>query len=348
MGSTGDMTSPKSGKATSSKHEQKNIHLFPDWATMQAYYGPRVPIPPSYLNSPVLPGHVPHPHVWPPPQHLVSPYGVPYSTIYPPGVVYAHPPVPIVAAPLSMHLPSKSSDNTDQGLTKKAKRLHESATNVVNGKVGIDGELSIQGLAQSLGQGIDASSNSSDGNTGVHYRQRKNDSVGKLTTGSSVEISSQPCPVPEGDSKVTTSMAAGIAMAPENVIQKTVDCGNSGAVYATSSAGAGPSFEVWIQDERLLKRERRKQANRESARRSRLRKQAETEEVMKRYETLKMENMSLKSEINQLMAQSEELRVENTALMEKLNGAEVTSTSTVDPHENGRGVAPPNHGESQG
>ena len=49
------------------------------------------------------------------------------------------------------------------------------------------------------------------------------------------------------------------------------------------------------QDERELKRQRRKQSNRESARRSRLRKQAECEELGGRLTTLSMENMNLQT-----------------------------------------------------
>ncbi|GMP60723.1 hypothetical protein CsSME_00023469 [Camellia sinensis var. sinensis] len=47
----------------------------------QAYYGPGVPMPPSYLNSVVMACHVPHPHVWAPPQHVMPPYGVPLPSI---------------------------------------------------------------------------------------------------------------------------------------------------------------------------------------------------------------------------------------------------------------------------
>ncbi|KAI8021678.1 hypothetical protein LOK49_LG03G01822 [Camellia lanceoleosa] len=75
MGRSEDMISPKSEKAcpksekaSPPKQDQTNIHLYPDWATIQAYYGPGVPIPPSYLNSAVMACHVPHPHVWALPQ----------------------------------------------------------------------------------------------------------------------------------------------------------------------------------------------------------------------------------------------------------------------------------------
>ncbi|KAK4354025.1 hypothetical protein RND71_026219 [Anisodus tanguticus] len=76
--------------------------------------------------------------------------------------------------------------------------------------------------------------------------------------------------------------------------------------------------EAWLQNERELKREKRKQSNRESARRSRLRKQAETEELAMLVQSLTSENLALKSEINKFTANSEKLKVENAALMARL------------------------------
>ncbi|XP_057513025.1 common plant regulatory factor 1-like isoform X4 [Actinidia eriantha] len=243
MGSSEDMKSPKSAKVSPSNQEHTNIHLYPDWANIQAYYGPGVPVPPSYLNSAVMAGHVPHPHLWSPPQTLMPSYGVPYSTIYSPGVVYAHPAVPLVAAPVSAQQLSNSSDITDQGLRKKLKSVDGVAMRDVKNNVDVDGEGLVHEASQSAEGGIRASNNASDCNYG---------------------------------------------------------------------------------DQRQQKQERRKHANRESARRSRLRKQAETEELMERYESLKVENIALKSEMNQLTEGSEKLRVENAALMEKLNVADVT------------------------
>jgi plant G-box-binding factor len=84
----------------------------------------------------------------------------------------------------------------------------------------------------------------------------------------------------------------------------------------------GVQPEAWFQNERELKRERRKQSNRESARRSRLRKQAESEDLAHKVEALIAENVALKSEIGQFAEKSEKLRVENAALMEKMKNAE--------------------------
>ncbi|GJY17349.1 retrovirus-related pol polyprotein from transposon TNT 1-94 [Tanacetum coccineum] len=55
--------------------------------------------------------------------------------------------------------------------------------------------------------------------------------------------------------------------------------------------------DQWVQDERELKRQKRKQSNRESATRSRLRKQADCEELQARVEALNSENHSLRDEL---------------------------------------------------
>ena len=58
-----------------------------------------------------------------------------------------------------------------------------------------------------------------------------------------------------------------------------------------------------MQDEREVKRQRRKQSNRESARRSRLRKQAECEGLSTKVTDLETENARLKEEVKLLQAQ---------------------------------------------
>ncbi|GFS38748.1 G-box binding factor 2 [Actinidia rufa] len=87
--------------------------------------------------------------------------------------------------------------------------------------------------------------------------------------------------------------------------------------------------EAWLQNDRELKRERRKQSNRESARRSRLRKQAEAEELAIKVDALSAENTTLKTEISRLKENSEKLKLENTTLMEKLKNAQGGLTEEV-------------------
>ncbi|KAF6138950.1 hypothetical protein GIB67_025679 [Kingdonia uniflora] len=80
----------------------------------------------------------------------------------------------------------------------------------------------------------------------------------------------------------------------------------------------GTPSELWMQDERELKRQKRKQSNRESARRSRMRKQAEYDELAQRVDVLKDENTILREELERLREDCKNLASENTSLTEKL------------------------------
>ncbi|KAH1234508.1 bZIP transcription factor 16 [Glycine max] len=91
----------------------------------------------------------------------------------------------------------------------------------------------------------------------------------------------------------------------------------AGGMVTVGSRDSAQS-QLWLQDERELKRQRRKQSNRESARRSRLRKQAECDELAQRAEALKEENASLRSEVNRIRSDYEQLLSENAALKERL------------------------------
>ncbi|GMQ04212.1 hypothetical protein CsSME_00049705 [Camellia sinensis var. sinensis] len=86
------------------------------------------------------------------------------------------------------------------------------------------------------------------------------------------------------------------------------------------TAGSRDSVQsqLWLQDERELKRQRRKQSNRESARRSRLRKQAECDELAQRAEALKEENASLRSELNRITTEYDQLLAQNASLKGRL------------------------------
>ncbi|OIV93795.1 hypothetical protein TanjilG_03758 [Lupinus angustifolius] len=94
----------------------------------------------------------------------------------------------------------------------------------------------------------------------------------------------------------------------------------SGGMVAAGSRDSVHS-QPWLQDDRELKRQKRKQSNRESARRSRLRKQAECDELAQRAEALKEENASLRSELSRISMEYEQLISENTALKEQLGEA---------------------------
>nr|CAB3448714.1 unnamed protein product [Digitaria exilis] len=87
-------------------------------------------------------------------------------------------------------------------------------------------------------------------------------------------------------------------------------------------------------DEREIKKQKRKQSNRESARRSRLRKQAECEELGQRAESLRSENSSLRAELERIRKEYEQLLSQNASLKEKLGA---TGDSIPDMNEQNDG-----------
>ncbi|KAK8974245.1 hypothetical protein V6N11_034614 [Hibiscus sabdariffa] len=279
-----------------------------------AYYGPRVAMPP-YYNSAVASGHAPPPYMWGPTQPIMPPY----ATIYPHGGVYVHPVVPIVP----VETPTKSLGNTNQGLMKKLKGFDGLAMSIGNGSA-----ENAEGGAQSRpSQSVktEGSTDDSDGNaTGADQTRRERSSEGTPTIGGDGNNEARSKPVAMRE--VTTTISAipvGPVLSPG--MTSTLELRNPHTMNAKSSPMSVPGVmpsEVWMQNERELKRERRKQSNRESARRSRLRKQAETEELARKVESLTAENASLRSEIYQLTKKSKKLKLENVTLVEGLKNAE--------------------------
>ncbi|VVB13868.1 unnamed protein product [Arabis nemorensis] len=306
MGNGEEPKPTKSDKSSSSPAvDQTNVHVYPDWAAMQAYYGPRVAMPPYYNSAMAASGHPPPPYMWNP-QHMMSPYGGPYAAVYPHGGgVYAHPGIPMGTQPqgqkvpplatpgtqLSIDTPTKSTGNTDNGLMKKLKEFDGLAMSLGNGNTENGAEEHKRSLNSSETEG---SSDGSDGNTtGADEPKLKKSREGtptkdvkQLVQSSSFRSVSQS----SGDNGVKPVQVAGAIVSPGN--------------------------------EKELKRERRKQSNRESARRSRLRKQAETEELARKVEALTAENMALRSELNQLNEKSDKLRGVNATLQDKLKSSE--------------------------
>lgn len=359
MGNEEEGKSPKPEKPTSPPPpDQANIHVYPDWAAMQAYYGPRVTLPP-YYNSAMASGHAPHPYIWGPPQPMMPPYGPPYAAIYSPGGVYPHPAVPLgshahghgvqsspvvsealAAPPLSIETPAKSSGNTDRGLMKKLKGFDGLAMSIGNG----NGESTEGGSDHGLSQSgeTEGSSDGSDGNTaGADQTRRKRSREGTPPTGGDGKTETQATSAPSAEVNAGSDKVLGVAVPPTSVTGKlagavlsprmstALELRNPPSVNAKTSPSSIPQpgamvpSDTWILNEREIKRERRKQSNRESARRSRLRKQAETEELALKVESLNTENSLLKSEINRLRENSEKLKLENATLMEKLKSAQL-------------------------
>ncbi|KAK4743499.1 hypothetical protein SAY87_001500 [Trapa incisa] len=280
MGNQEDAKSNKSEKpSTPPTPDQTQVHVYPDWAAAQAYYGPRMALPPYYTSA-LPPGYAPHPYIWGPPQQFIPPYGAPCAASYPHGAVYAQPSATMTPTPTIGEAPSKPSGDVGSGLMKKLKSFDGLGMPITNGKVEAAGNGAKPGASEST-----ETEGTSDGSYG-------NTSGADQTRG------------------------------------KRLYEGASPAAVGKSEGGTAPDIslkmqsEAWLLNERELKREKRKQSNRESARRSRLRKQAEAEELALRVGHLTAENAALKTEINRLMQDSNNLRQENAVLMEKLKHPE--------------------------
>ncbi|XP_012437734.2 G-box-binding factor 3 [Gossypium raimondii] len=330
MGSSDEGKSSKSDKSSSpAPPDQTNIHVYPDWAAMQAYYGPRVPMPP-YYNSAVASGHAPPPYMWGPTQAIMPPYGTPYATIYPHGGVYVHPTVPMgshghgvpsspKAAP---ETPTKFSGNTNGGLMKKLKGFDGLAMSIGNSTA----ENAESGAEPRPSQSAETegSTDDSDGNTtGADQTRWKRSREGTpAIAGVEGNNEARSKPVAAREATATISPKPVGSVLPSGMTT-SLELSNPPAKSSPTNVPRVMTSEIWLQNERELKRERRKQSNRESARRSRLRKQAETEELARKVESLTAENTTLRSEINQLTEKSEKLRLENATLVEGLKNGEL-------------------------
>lgn len=99
------------------------------------------------------------------------------------------------------------------------------------------------------------------------------------------------------------------------------DLNSLSAASAAAAAAATHAAPLTISksvDETELKKLRRKQSNRESARRSRLRKQAETQEMSKQVDGLSNTNTELRRQLMTLNEMAEKLSAQNTTLQEYL------------------------------
>ncbi|KAL6982028.1 Common plant regulatory factor [Sarracenia purpurea var. burkii] len=329
MGNSDETKPPITEKSSPPPQDQPSIHVYPDWAAMQAYYGPRVAVAP-YFNSAIASGHAPHPYMWGAPQPMLPPFGVPYAAIYAHGSVYRHPGFPLATTPY-METPAKSSGHKDQSLMKKLKGFDGLAMSVGNGNA--DSAECGANHSESQSAETEGSSDRSNGNTaGAGQNGSKRSREETLATGgdgkTETQSSSVPASVVDGarDKDMDVNVSPSIA---GNVVGTVIalELKNSPIANAKTSPTTAPQScavmpnEAWLQDERELKRERRKQSNRESARRSRLRKQAEAEELAVKVESLIAENITIKSEINRMSRNSEILKLENAMLMDKLKNA---------------------------
>ncbi|KAI3713708.1 hypothetical protein L1987_72294 [Smallanthus sonchifolius] len=307
----------------------------PDWTGFQAYS----PMPPhGYLPS----GLQPPPYMWGV-QHLMPPYGTaphPY-VMYPHGGLYTHPSMPLGSypfspyampspngvaeasgnTPCSMEVNSKSPEGKEKLPIKRSKGSLGSL-NMITGKNNESSKagVSANGSDPKSGEsGSEGSSEGSDANS-ENNSQMKSGSRQDSMEG---EASQNGKPIGNGpqngglvnQTMMIVPMSAAAAGLTTNL--------NMGGMVAAVGSRENMQPQLWLQDERELKRQRRKQSNRESARRSRLRKQADCDELAQRAEILNEENVSLRTEVSRIRSDYEQLLAENAALKERLGESPV-------------------------
>ncbi|KAG8051081.1 hypothetical protein GUJ93_ZPchr0009g1674 [Zizania palustris] len=354
MGSSGADVPTKASKASAPQEQQPPASsstatpsVYPDWANFQGY----PPIPPhGFYPSPIASSPQGHPYMWGA-QPMIPPYGTPPPpfVMYPPGGIYAHPSMPLGAhpfAPYAMTSPNgnadatgttaaataetdvKSSEGKEKSPIKRSKGCLGSL-NMITGKNSTEhgktsGASANGAISQSGESGSESSSEGSEENS-------QNDSLHKESgqeQDGEVRSSQNGASRTPSQAKLNQTMAIMPMPSSSPVPAPTTNL-NIGMDYWAKTANSTPSMhgkatpnaapgEQWMQDERELKRQKRKQSNRESARRSRLRKQAECEELAQRAEVLKQENASLRDEVNRIREEYDELLSKNSSLKEKL------------------------------
>ncbi|KAK6924318.1 hypothetical protein RJ641_010518 [Dillenia turbinata] len=336
---TGEENKPaKTAKVASSNQETPATPSYPDWSSsMQAYYGAGATPPPFFASAVASP--TPHPIYWGG-QPLIPPYGtpVPYPAIYPPGGIYAHPNMATTpgAPQANVEPEGKANDGKDATPAKKPKGASGN-NGVASGKTKDSGKATSgsgnDGASQSAESGSDGSTDGADENTNQQefsaskkgiFNQMLTDGANAQNNSSDPNLQASVSGKPMGSVPATTlNIGMDLWNAPAAAVGAMKMRPNSTGVSSAIVPGAivgrdGGMPDQWIQDERELKRQKRKQSNRESARRSRLRKQAECEELQARVETLNNENRALRDELQMLSEECKKLTSENSSIKEEL------------------------------
>ncbi|CAL9754936.1 unnamed protein product [Musa acuminata subsp. burmannicoides] len=301
------------------------------------------------------PQHLMPPYGTPPPPYVMYPPGGLYShPSMPPG---AHPfnPYAMTSANSNVEasggapgveMDGKSSEGKERSPIRRSKGSLGSL-NMITGKNNSEpGKTSAQpvngAFSQSGESGSESSSEGSDANsqndshpktTGGHESFGEASQNGNSASGSQNGVTQMPSQTTLSHPLSMVPMSAtvpGAIVGPTTNLNIGMDYWGApssspvpvhGKIPATAVGGAavpGAPSDLWLKDDRELKRQRRKQSNRESARRSRLRKQAEYEELAQRADTLREENASLRAELTRIKEEYEQLLSQNTLLKEKI------------------------------
>ncbi|XP_020599310.1 common plant regulatory factor 1-like isoform X2 [Phalaenopsis equestris] len=321
LGANKTVTSCQSEKSSLIVQEQLSVHPYLDWASMQAYFGPGVPIPAPYFSAAVAPGHSPHPCMWNP-QPMLAPFGGPLTAIYPRGA-YPHPSVIHITSAMNPEVPAILKTDKEKDFVKNNKVLDKLATCIGNSNVKGAG-CNENRSTESGDKEAECSTYGSGVSSGSGGSERKRNKSSEA--------------IPNSASDAPT-ISLGLITSPATITRNSLNTTLSadlipGADLRSSyvsklKTGDEKILSTTIMEDRELKQERRKQSNRESARRSRLRRQAETEELAIKVGTLIAENSTLRSEISRLTKSSDKLKLENSALMEKLRMVQLSREENI-------------------
>ncbi|KAL1541888.1 G-box binding factor [Salvia divinorum] len=328
MGTEEESTPSKSSKPASSMQEAPvtpNTPVYPDWpSSMQALYGAGAAQ--SFFASTVA-SPTPHPYMWGGQHPMMPPYGtpVPYPAIYPAGGMYAHP--NMVMPPGFVHRTAESegkgTDGKDRPASKKSKG--PSANHgMIGGKSG-DGGKTASGSGN---DGTHSAESSSEGSSDASLENNNQDfSASKkgsfdqmLADGANAQNNGVPTNFPNSvpGNPVVSVPATNLNIGMD--LWNATAAGSGPMKLRPNSVGApsGMMNDQWIRDEREIKKQKRKQSNRESARRSRLRKQAECEDLQHRVDLLNGENRALTNELQRLSEECAKLVSENNSIRDEL------------------------------
>ncbi|KAK1433267.1 hypothetical protein QVD17_10176 [Tagetes erecta] len=323
MGAGEESSPAKHSKSTS--NQETPPPSYPDWSSsMQAYYGSGV-APPFFASTVPSPTH---PYAWGGQHPMMPPYGtpVPYA-IYPPGV-YGHPGMPMTPGTVqpNTEMETKTSNGKDR-VSKKSKGISENV-HATGSKTGESGKAASSsgndGATQSAESGNNGSSDASDEDNQQEYSGGKKGSFHQMLADANARNNNSgpnvQMPVP-GNPVVSipaTNLNMGMDLWNQSAGSGSTKMQPNHSGFSQPVVPPPIMADQWVQDERELKRQKRKQSNRESARRSRLRKQAECEELQGRVETLNSENHSLRDELQRLSEECGKLSAENDSIKDEL------------------------------
>ncbi|CAA6664747.1 unnamed protein product [Spirodela intermedia] len=367
MGNKEEETSAKNPKSSTQEQAPPSspATVFTDWAAFQAYYNSTgTPVPPGFYHSPVASSPQGHPYMWAP-QHIIPPYGAPtppYVAMYPPGGLYPHPNMPPGSHPYSPYAMTPSSGTTDasvgaaEGDGKSVEVKERTPVKKTGGSLGSLNMITGKSVERDKASGgstngvesesvESGSEDSSEGSDAISQSPQKEHGESKNTGTSGSESSKTNRKAQANASNHVSPIMAipsSAITAPTTTLNIGMDYWGGPSTTVTpirsklpitpSPAAGAPARnaapqEIWSQDERELKRQRRKQSNRESARRSRLRKQAEYDELAHRVGSLTDENNGLREELARIRSECEKLASENASLSEKLKNPPIEEPS---------------------